>query len=143
MREKLWVFRTPNHALQMDLSRILSISPIMASILLARGVTTADQANRWLFLKQGGLHDPFLLPDMEPAVDRLHRALQMNERVCFYGDYDVDGVSATSLYLSFYQSLGGKGSAYIPHRMREGYGLNEFAVRQLAREGTTLLVTSA
>jgi single-stranded-DNA-specific exonuclease len=142
MIEKLWVFRTPNHALQMDLSRVLAISPIMASILVARGVTTADQANRWLFLNQGGLHDPFLLPDMEAAVDRLHRALRNNERVCFYGDYDVDGVSATSLYVSFYQALGGQGCAYIPHRMREGYGLNETAIRQFAREGISLLVTS-
>ncbi|HNG52057.1 MAG TPA: single-stranded-DNA-specific exonuclease RecJ, partial [Nitrospira sp.] len=62
--------------------------------------------------------------------------------VCFYGDYDVDGVSATSLYLSFYRGLGGNACGYIPHRVREGYGLNEGAVRKLAQEGVTLLVTS-
>ena len=121
---------------------MLSISPVMASVLLARGVTTPDQANRWISGTQEDLHDPFRLPDIEQAIDRLHQAQQCGERVCFYGDYDVDGVSATSLYLSFYQGLGGRGCAYIPHRIREGYGLNEGAIRHLAQEGVTLLVTS-
>ena len=81
---------------------------------------------------QDHLHDPFLIPDMEQAVERLHLALSRQEQVCFYGDYDVDGVSATSLYLSFYRGLGGNAQGYIPHRLREGYGLNEAAIRQLA-----------
>jgi single-stranded-DNA-specific exonuclease len=142
MQEKLWVFRPSDVALQNNLSRVLSISPVTASVLLARGVTTADEATRWMSSAQDGLHDPFLIPDMERAVERLHLALSRQERVCFYGDYDVDGVSATSLYLSFYQGLGGNGCGYIPHRVREGYGLNEGAVRRLAEEGITLLVTS-
>ncbi|WHZ15770.1 MAG: Single-stranded-DNA-specific exonuclease RecJ [Nitrospira sp.] len=142
MQEKLWVFRPSDVALQNNLSRILSISPVTASVLLARGVTTADEASRWMSGAQGGLHDPFLIPDMELAVERLHLALSRQEQVCFYGDYDVDGVSATSLYLSFYQGLGGNGCGYIPHRVREGYGLNEGAIRRLAEEGITLLVTS-
>lgn len=142
MQEKLWVFRPSDRAMQQDLSRRLSISPVTASILLARGVTTAEEATRWMSSPQDGLHDPFLIPDMVIAVERLHQALCREERVCFYGDYDVDGVSATSLYLSFYQGLGGDGCAYIPHRVREGYGLNEGAVRRLAQEGVTLLVTS-
>lgn len=142
MREKLWVFRSLDVALQDNLSRVLSISPVTASVLLARGVMTAEAANRWLSTAQDGLHDPFLIPDMEAAVERLHLAFSRQERVCFYGDYDVDGVSATSLYLSFYQGLGGHACGYIPHRVREGYGLNEGAIRRLAEEGITLLVTS-
>lgn len=142
MQEKLWVFRPADIALQNNLSRRLSISPVTASVLLARGVTTPDEATRWMSSAQGGLHDPFLIPDMEPAVERLHLALSRQERVCFYGDYDVDGVSATSLYLSFYQGLGGDACGYIPHRVREGYGLNEGAIRRLAQEGVSLLVTS-
>jgi single-stranded-DNA-specific exonuclease len=142
MQEKLWVFRPSDIALQNDLSRLLSISTVTASVLLARGVTTADEANRWMSTTQSGLHDPFLIPDMEQAVERLHLALSRQERVCFYGDYDVDGVSATSLYLSFYRGLGGNGCGYIPHRVHEGYGLNEGAIRRLALEGVTLLVTS-
>ncbi|WHZ25029.1 MAG: Single-stranded-DNA-specific exonuclease RecJ [Nitrospira sp.] len=142
MREKLWVFRPSDVALQNNLSRMLSISPVTASVLLARGVTTADEASRWMSGAPDGPHDPFLIPDMELAVERLHLALSRQEQVCFYGDYDVDGVSATSLYLSFYQGLGGNGCGYIPHRVREGYGLNEGAIRHLAQEGVTLLVTS-
>lgn len=142
MQEKLWVFRAFDSALQNTLARQLSISPVTASVLLARGVTTPGEATRWMSSVQGGLHDPFLLPDMEPAVERLHMALSREEQVCFYGDYDVDGVSATSLYLSFYQGLGGHACGYIPHRVREGYGLNEGAVRRLAQEGVSLLVTS-
>lgn len=142
MQEKLWVFRAADRALQHTLSQQLSISPVTASVLLARGVTTPDEATRWMSSVQGGLHDPFLLPDMELAVERLHQALARQERVCFYGDYDVDGVSATSLYLSFYQGLGGNACGYIPHRVREGYGLNEGAVRRLAEAGISLLVTS-
>jgi single-stranded-DNA-specific exonuclease len=142
MREKLWVFRSSDVALQDNLSRLLSISPVTASVLLARGVMTAEEANRWLFTAQDGLHDPFLIPDMEEAVERLHLAFSRQERVCFYGDYDVDGVSATSLYLSFYHGLGGNACGYIPHRVHEGYGLNEGAIRRLAEEGITLLVTS-
>ena len=113
MQEKLWVFRPSDSALQNNLSRLLSISPVTASVLLARGVTTPDEATRWMSCAQGGLHDPFLIPDMELAVERLHLALSREEQVCFYGDYDVDGVSATSLYLSFYRGLGGNGCGYI------------------------------
>lgn len=142
MRERLWVFRPSDIALQTNLSRLLSISTVTASVLLARGVTTADEASRWMSNAQDCLHDPFLIPDMEQAVERLHLALSRQERVCFYGDYDVDGVSATSLYLSFYQGLGGNACGYIPHRLAEGYGLNEGAIRRLAQEGITLLVTS-
>jgi single-stranded-DNA-specific exonuclease len=79
---------------------------------------------------------------MESAVDRLFQAMQRREIVCFYGDYDVDGMSATSIYLSFFRGLGAEVRAYVPHRLREGYGLNENAVRTLATEGVSLLVTS-
>ena len=110
MQERLWVFRPSDIELQHNLSRLLSISAVTASVLLARGVTTADEAGRWMSSAQERLHDPFLIPDMEQAVERLHLALSRQEQVCFYGDYDVDGVSATSLYLSFYQGLGGTGA---------------------------------
>ena len=83
MQQKLWVFRPFDTALQSNLSRMLSISPVTASVLLARGVTTADEANRWMSSAQDGLHDPFLIPDMELAVERLHLALSRQERVCF------------------------------------------------------------
>jgi single-stranded-DNA-specific exonuclease len=141
MRNRLWVFQDTDPELQMSLARALSISPVMASVLLARGVTDIPGANRWLS-STDPFHDPFLIPDMEQAIDRLHRAVIAQESVCFYGDYDVDGISATSLYVSFFEAVGGQGCAYIPHRLHEGYGLNEAAIRRLYGDGVTLIVTS-
>ena len=140
MTSKLWVFRTVDPIQRGRLSQALSISSATASLLLNRGVTNVDQALAWMSPLQA--HDPFLIPDIEQAVDRLHQAMQRHERVCFYGDYDVDGMSATSVYLSFFRDRGAQVRAYVPHRLREGYGLNEGAVRALAQEGITLLVTS-
>ncbi len=142
MRPRLWIFPTisPDH--QRGLSHALSISPITASVLLARGVTTPSQASQWLRRDADAVHDPFLLPDVECAIDRLHQARERQELVCFYGDYDVDGMSATSVYLSMFREVGLRTCAYIPHRMREGYGLNVGAVERLHAEGVSLLVTS-
>ena len=140
MKSRLWVFRNFDPAQRAALAQALSISSATASLLLARGVTTPDEATA--LISTVPAHDPFLIPDMERAVDRLHRAMTRGERVCFYGDYDVDGMSATSVYLSFFRSLGASVRAYVPHRLREGYGLNEGAIRALVAEGVTLLVTS-
>ncbi|MEW6544939.1 MAG: single-stranded-DNA-specific exonuclease RecJ [Nitrospirota bacterium] len=142
MVRKQWIFTAVNQEHRVQLAQALVISPITASVLLARGVATADEARYWLMPQQAASRDPFLLPDMELVVDRLHRAVQAGERICFYGDYDVDGISATSLYLCFFRSLGCRVGSYIPHRIKEGYGLNEQAIRRIRAEGATLLVTS-
>lgn len=140
MNSRLWIFREIDPTQRAALAQALSISSATASLLMARGVTTLDEATAWM--TPGKPHDPFLIPDMETAVDRLRRATVKQERICFYGDYDVDGMSATSIYLSFFQGQGANACAYVPHRVREGYGLNEGAIRRLAGEGVTLLVTS-
>ena len=142
MIEKEWVVHTIDRAQQTLLAQALSISPITASVLLARGVATQDQAKKWLSSGLDFEHDPFLLPDMSDAVDRLHDAVIGGERICFYGDYDVDGIAATSLYMSFFRSVGADAMAYIPHRIREGYGLNQDALHRLREAGINLLVTS-
>ncbi len=142
MRPRLWIFSEIDADDRQGLAEALSISPVTASVLLARGVSTPGEANRWLQRDADVLHDPFLLPDIEPAIDRLHQARQCDELVCFYGDYDVDGMSATSLYLTLFRSIGLRACAYIPHRMREGYGLNGPAVERLRAQGVSLLVTS-
>lgn len=142
MARKHWVFREVDQERQLALARALSVSKVTASVLLARGVATMEEAKHWLSPEQTPVHDPFLIPDMELAVDRLHRAVTTGEAVCFYGDYDVDGISATSLYLTFFRRLGANVMAYIPHRLREGYGLNGNAIRRLATEGVGLVVTA-
>jgi single-stranded-DNA-specific exonuclease len=133
MNSRLWIFREIDPTQRAALAQALSISSATASLLMARGLTTLDEATAWM--SPGKPHDPFLIPDMATAVDRLHRARIKQERICFYGDYDVDGMSATSIYLSFFQGLGANACAYVPHRVREGYGLNEGAIRRLAGEG--------
>jgi len=140
MKSKLWVFRDINVSQRASLAQALLISPAAASLFLARGVTTPHEATLLMSLQSP--HDPFLIPDMEQAIQRLHRAVNTQEPMCFYGDYDVDGITATSLYLSFFGGLGAKVRAYVPHRLREGYGLNLGAVQQLHDEGISLLVTS-
>jgi single-stranded-DNA-specific exonuclease len=140
MKSKLWVFRNIDPLSRAALAQALSISAATASLLLARGVTTPAEASTWMSHQLP--HDPFLIPDMEQAVERLHRAALTHEQICFYGDYDVDGMSATSLYLSFFGSRGANVRGYVPHRKREGYGLNLEAVQRLHDEGISLLVTS-
>ena len=140
MKSKLWVFRDINSSQRASLAQALLISPAAASLFLARGVTTPHEATQLMSLQSP--HDPFLIPDMEQAIERLHRAVITQEPICFYGDYDVDGITATSLYMSFFAGLGAQVRAYVPHRLREGYGLNLGAVQRLHDEGTSLLVTS-
>ncbi|MGH7231058.1 MAG: single-stranded-DNA-specific exonuclease RecJ [Nitrospiraceae bacterium] len=142
MVKRRWIVREVNRDEQFALAAMLSISPITASVFLARGITTKEQADHWLSSDYAGVRDPFLLPDMEQAIDRLNRAVTSGERICFYGDYDVDGMSATSLYVTFFRRAGANACWYIPDRLREGYGLNEAAIHRLAAEGVTLLVTS-
>ncbi len=142
MLSKQWILRHVDPREQMALASLLSISPMTASVLVARGVTTKEQADHLMNPHQSGTHDPFLIPDVEKAVDRLHRAVQTGERMCFYGDYDVDGMSATSLYVLFFRGLGANVCWYIPHRLGEGYGLNVSAITRLRGDGVTLLVTS-
>lgn len=142
MAIRQWIFQSVDRERQDTLARALSISPVTASVLLGRGVRTTEDAHRWLTMTAALPHDPFLLPDMDRAVDRLHRAVETRERICFYGDYDVDGVAATSLWLCYFGGLDANVCSYIPHRLHEGYGLNEAAVRRLRAEGASLLVTS-
>jgi single-stranded-DNA-specific exonuclease len=140
MKSKLWVFRDIDPTHREVLEQALSISSATASLLVARGVTTPDEATSWMCHQLS--HDPYLIPDMEQAVERLRRAVVDKEPICFYGDYDVDGMAATSVYLSFFAALGAQVRAYVPHRLREGYGVNMEAVRRLQAEGISLLVTS-
>ncbi len=137
-----WLVRSTEQKQVAALARAVGISPITATVLCARGVVEPDRANAWLSSFGGTTHDPFALPDMERAVDRLHLAIQRGERICFYGDYDVDGMAATSLHFLFWRGVGAKAEVYIPHRQEEGYGLHEEAVRTLAQRGVSLLLTA-
>lgn len=117
-------------------------SKLFEELLQTRGL--GDPVVRAAFLApdyEAMKHDPFLLPDMQPAVERLLRAKKTGELVYIYGDYDIDGITATTVLLEAFQAFGIQRKAFIPNRFVEGYGLAESAVKQLAEAGASLIVT--
>ena len=115
-------------------------NPLTAMILAARGMKNAQAAKDFLDCDRR-MVDPFLMTDMDLAARRVRQALQRSEKIAVFGDYDVDGITATCLLTSFLRSLGGNVISYIPGRLEEGYGLNPIAIRQLHSEGVKLIVT--
>ena len=142
MLKKHWITATSDGDALFRLTESLGLSPITARVLINRGIDSAEEAKRFLSPSADDLFDPFLLPDIEKAVDRLTKAILDGELIFIYGDYDVDGVSATSLYLEVLRKLGARAAYYIPHRLKEGYGLNEEAIRWIAQQGGRLLITA-
>lgn len=117
------------------------LPPLMRLLLARRGVTTTEAARRFLGSPRD-LTDPLLMPNLDVAVERLARACRAGETVAVYGDYDVDGVTATAVLTEGLRALGATPMPYLPDRFTEGYGPNVRAVRRLADQGATLLVTA-
>jgi single-stranded-DNA-specific exonuclease len=123
-------------------SVLRSSSPeLIAQLLLNRGVVDANQVDIFISADERLLNDPFLLPDMEKAVTRIYRALLSGEVIAVFGDFDVDGITATTLLVEGLSKLGARVIPYIPHRTEEGYGLNVAAIERLSHQGVTLMVT--
>ncbi len=115
-------------------------SPLTAAVMCSRGYTDLQAARDFLAANEP-LSDPFALLDMEKAARRVRRAIERREAVCVFGDYDVDGITATCLLTDFLQKQGARVTSYIPARLEEGYGLNELALRSLKAQGVQLIVT--
>jgi single-stranded-DNA-specific exonuclease len=124
-----------------SLAKALDLHPVAAEILARRGIADAGEAGGFLGGKLADLPDPALFLGMDAAVGRAIQAIRRRERIVAYGDYDVDGVSATSLFVSFFRDIGVDVGWTVPHRLREGYGLNPAQIERLAREGARLLFT--
>jgi len=123
------------------LAGALSLHPLAARILVARGLDEPGAASAFLSAKLADLPDPFGMKGMDAAVARIAHALDAGERIACYGDYDVDGVTSTALLAGFLRAAGGDVVTYVPHRLVEGYGLNSDAVARLAAQGVKLVVT--
>jgi single-stranded-DNA-specific exonuclease len=121
-------------------NQLRAYSLVMRQLLYNRGIQTAEEARVYLE-RQGSLYNPFEMIGMESGVDRIVRAIANGERIAVYGDYDVDGVTATVLMVQVLRCLGGKAFPYIPDRFEEGYGLNNAALDLLAADGFQLIVT--
>lgn len=123
------------------LSSNLHITPLVAELLINRGIDTVDSAKSFLFLEQIDFHDPFLLKDMDKAVERIKKAIANNENILIYGDYDADGVSSTTVLMETLTSLGANVDFYIPNRFSEGYGPNADAFRKAKENGIDLIIS--
>ena len=140
-KEKEWKLKAPaDPETVARLSSELGIDPVLAELLVHRGVTSFEQSRAFFRPSLDDLHDPFLMKDMEAAVERLHRALSSGENILVYGDYDVDGTTAVALVYSFLRELSPRIDYYIPDRYDEGYGLSYKGIDWAAGNGFSLMI---
>ncbi|SET69120.1 single-stranded-DNA-specific exonuclease RecJ [Paenibacillus sp. NFR01] len=124
-----------------ELARSLSVSPLLSSLLVNRGFTRPEAALLFMDGGEGESYDPYLLKGMAAAVPRIRKALEEEEHILVYGDYDADGVSSTTLMIYLLRHLGASFDTYIPHRSNEGYGLHNHALDFAKQQGVTLVIT--
>jgi single-stranded-DNA-specific exonuclease len=129
-----WTIAPPQPLLTQTLAAQLSLSPLLAQCLLNRGFDTPDVIRNFLAPRLKHLADPFLLPNMAAAVDRLLRAHEHEEPLVIFGDYDVDGVTSTTILVETLRRLGWRAEAYLPSRMDEGYGLTRDGVENCLKK---------
>jgi len=140
MQKTEWVV-PPADGRAEELAKSLRVSPLIAQLLINRGIVEAREGSVFLQPKLTELIRPAQMPGIGPAVARIRRAMDKKEKITIYGDYDVDGITGLSILWELLTLLGAQVDYYIPHRIDEGYGLNADAVRALAEGGTRLLVT--
>lgn len=138
---KKWTLKHKGRVKETDLSEKINISPEISQILNNRGIN--DEKNAEIFMNPSleYLRDPFLMKDMKKATDRIKKAVENKERIYIYGDYDVDGVSSTSILYIYFKSIDFPVKYYIPNRLEEGYGINEEAINKINNDGCDLIIT--
>ncbi|HEY5975836.1 MAG TPA: single-stranded-DNA-specific exonuclease RecJ [Geobacteraceae bacterium] len=139
--ERRWRMSEADPAVVESLAREARVSPILARVMAGRGIATPSLVAAFLQPGLGELADPFLLSGLAPAVDRLLQARAAGERVCIYGDYDVDGITAVALLQTFFQTVGMDACYHIPLRRDEGYGLSRDGIDAAVRLGARVIVT--
>ncbi|MFH1857314.1 MAG: single-stranded-DNA-specific exonuclease RecJ [Candidatus Omnitrophota bacterium] len=138
---KRWEIKLPDLTLREGLVSQLHFHPVTAQLLIHRGVRTASEARTFLSHDLSGCPDPFLLKDMDKAVFRLQKALKEREKLLIWGDYDVDGVTSTSLLVRSLRAFGFQVSHYIPNRLVDGYGLNQTILTQAKKDGIRVIIS--
>jgi len=136
-----WSIKEAPEAAWRLLAREVGISPLLARILVARGIVSPKEARDFLSPTLDSLFDPYLFRDMEKAVSRLVDAVLKREKILIYGDYDVDGITSCALLYHFLKHMGANVDAYIPDRLTEGYGISVERVREAKDKGVSLIVT--
>lgn len=140
MPYKKWIVADADKEKASVLSEKLNIDPLIAFLLVSRGIDDELTASAFLF-GNNAYSSPYSFKDMDKAVERINKAIDCSERICVYGDYDCDGVTATALLYSVLESLGADVIYYIPNRLTEGYGMNSTAIDTLKAKGTDLIIT--
>lgn len=143
MIKKIWEYRDKQLKSEevSDFSKKFNLPYELAVLLLLRGVKKDEQVFSYMSKNLDSVHNPFLLNDMETACERIVRAVSEKEKITVFGDYDVDGITSTTVLTDFLTSVGADVDYYIPDRFSEGYGLNILALNRIARGGTKLLIT--
>ncbi|MBQ0048011.1 MAG: single-stranded-DNA-specific exonuclease RecJ [Prevotellaceae bacterium] len=138
-----WNYKSPSPddvLVAEELSKSMGVNRIVALMLVERGIKTEDEAKAYFRPQLHGLHDPFLMKDMDVAVDRLNSAMGMREKIMIYGDYDVDGCTAVALVYRFLTQYYSEVECYIPDRYDEGYGVSRKGVDYAAEKGVSLII---
>ena len=140
MNKKWQVYQVENEKVE-ELEKKYKINKLLATILVNRGIIEENQIEKFLKPKRSDFYNPYGMPDMEIAVERIIKAIKNKEKTIIYGDYDVDGITSVTVLKSFLEERGLEVAEYIPNRLEEGYGLNKAAVEQIAEQGYTLMIT--
>lgn len=141
MSSRKWLLPSADDEIRRSLCQELGVLPLMAQVLMNRGLKDADAARMFLHPQLNDLADPDLLPGIDAAVERVYAAARNQEKILIYGDYDVDGTSATALLVRFLRLAGLDVEYYVPHRIEEGYGLNTAAIGEFKQRGVALIIT--
>ena len=138
---KKWEFYDVEEEKITEFATKYGISEILARVLINRGITKPKDVKVFLDPTRYDFGDPFLMPDMEKAVNRIIKAIENKEKVVIYGDYDVDGITSSTVLKKFLKERGLETGVYIPNRLEEGYGLNKEAIKKITQDGYTLMIT--
>ncbi len=140
MNKKWQIYETDDEKVR-ELKEKYKINSLLAAILVNRGITDEEKIRKFLEPTRQDFYNPYLMKDMEIAVNRIIKAIESQEKVIIYGDYDVDGITSITVLKKFLKDVGLEVSYYIPNRLEEGYGLNKNAVKKIVNEGYTLMIT--
>ena len=140
MNKKWQIYQTDENKVK-EVQEKYQINKLLATILVNREITEKKQIEKFLNPKRNDFYNPYEMPDMEKAIERIIKAIENKEKIIIYGDYDVDGITSVTVLKSFLEERGIHVSEYIPNRLEEGYGLNKKAVEYIAKQGNQLMIT--
>lgn len=140
MKKKWQIYETDEAQVE-KIAKKYNLNKLLATILVNRNIIQEQEIKLFLEPTRADFHDPFKMIDMRSAVDRIKKAIEKQEKVTIYGDYDVDGITSITVLKSFLKDIGLEVASYIPNRLDEGYGLNKDAIKTIHENGCDLMIT--